>query len=79
MPDHYAVLGVSPYADYDQIVKAAKEMRVKVHPDRRKRAAGVLSEEELRAIDEEAARVGMAADILSDPELRLQYDFKVFV
>lgn len=79
LPDHYARLGISRYSTQEQVVRAAKEMRVKVHPDRRKRGLGVgLSGDELRVIDEEAAAVGMAADVLSDPDLRLKYDFKLF-
>ena len=37
-----------------------------------------LCGEEMRVIDEEAAAVGMAADISSDPDLRLKYDCKMF-
>ena len=79
-PDHYARLGISRNSTQEQVVKAAKEMRVKMHPDRRKRGLNGLrlSGQEMRIIDEEAALVGMAADILSDPDLRLKYDCKMF-
>ena len=61
-------------------MRTAKEMRVKMHPDQRKRGLNGLrlSGQEMRMIDEEAAAVGMAADILSDPDLRLKYDRKMF-
>ena len=76
LPDHYARLGISKHSSHEQVLKAAKEMRVKTHPDRLKRREG-LREEEMRAIDVEAALVGEAADVLSDPELRYKYDCKI--
>lgn len=43
-------------------------MRIKIHPDRLKKEC--MSDEEKLKIDEEAAKVGQAADILlSDPAL----------
>lgn len=51
-------------------------MRIKVHPDRLKRAGGLTVEQE-RAIDLEAKLVGQAADVLSDPGLRRGYDLKL--
>ena len=76
LPNHYARLGVSVDSSHEQVLKAAKEMRVKTHPDRLKRKEGLTVEEE-RAIDVEAALVGQAADILSDPILREKYDRNV--
>ena len=73
---HYETLGISPKCSHEEIIKAAKEMRVKAHPDRLKRAGG-LTEEQERGIDLEAALVGQAADILSDPVLRRMYDMKL--
>ena len=71
--DHYAVLGISPHSPHEQVVKAAKEMRIKMHPDRLKRQGGLTPEQEER-IDVEAALVGQAADTLSNPALRAKYD-----
>ena len=74
--DHYARLGIAKDSSHEQVLKAAKEMRVKTHPDRLKRREG-LTEEEMSAIDKEAALVGQAADTLSDPDLRYKYDCKM--
>ena len=74
--NHYQVLGIGRYCSHDEVVRAAKEMRVRMHPDRRKRLG--MTEVEMKVVDEEAARVGMAADVLTDPELRERYDVKVF-
>lgn len=72
----YEKLGIIPDSSHEQTVQAAKEMRIKVHPDRLKRVGG-LTEEQERAIDREAALVGQAADVLSDPVLRRKYDMKL--
>ena len=74
--NHYATLGISPRSSQEQIIKAAKDMRVKVHPDRLKRQGGLTTEREEK-IDVEAALVGQAADILSDPLSRAKYDRKL--
>lgn len=76
LPDHYERLGISKGSSHEQVLKAAKEMRVKTHPDRLKRREG-LTEEEIREIDVEAALVGEAADVLSDPGMRYRYDCKM--
>ena len=73
--DHYATLGVEYGASQDEIVIAAKAMRIKVHPDRVKRAEG-LTPAELDAIDERAKRVGWAADVLCCVISREKYDRK---
>ena len=52
-------------------------MRVMTHPDRLKRREG-LTAEQGKAIDKEAARVGEAADVLSDPLARALYDLKMW-
>ena len=46
---------------------------MKTHPDRLKRREG-LTEEIKHDIDAKAALVGQAADVLSDPTLRANYD-----
>ena len=47
------------------IAKAAKEMRVKVHPDKLIKLG--MPETEIGKINDTAARVGQAAEILLDP------------
>ena len=42
-------------------------MRIKMHPDRLKKPG--MSEEELKQIDEEAGRVGQAAELLTNPTM----------
>ena len=74
--NHYVTLGISPTSSHEQVLKAAKEMRIKVHPDRLRRAGG-LTEEQERKIDRDAKLVGQAADVLSDPVLRRMYDLKL--
>ena len=76
LPDHYKRLGISKDSSHEEVLRAAKEMRVKMHPDRRKRKEGLTVEEE-GAIDLEAKLVGQAADVLSDPNARLKYDCQV--
>ena len=64
--DYYARLGVGAYSSYEQVLKAAKKMRVKMHADLRKRRDGLTE-----------ALVGQAVDVLLDLDLRLKYDYKV--
>lgn len=73
---HYTTLGVSPRSSHEEIIKAAKVMRVMAHPDRLKRWGG-LTEEQEKAIDANAVIVGQAADILSNPLLRAVYDMSL--
>lgn len=73
---HHVTLGISQNSSHEQIMKAAKEMRIKMHPDRLKRQGG-LTQEQKKKIDVEAARVGQPADILSNPELRAKYGGKL--
>ena len=42
-------------------------MRIKMHPDRLKKPG--MTEEELKQIDEEAGRVGQAAELLTNPSM----------
>ena len=72
-PDHYATLGVDRWASQEEIVKAAKSMRIEVHPDRLRRKEGLTSTD-FDAIDEQAKKVGWAADILCDPVAKARYD-----
>ena len=77
LPDHYAILQVGPCATHEQIKSAAKRRRIEVHPDRLKKPG--MSESEVAKIDKEAAEVGQAAEVLSNPTLRQEYDRSVFV
>ncbi|KAA6408176.1 MAG: hypothetical protein FRX48_07918 [Lasallia pustulata] len=67
-PDHYATLGISRRSTPEEVAKAAEEMRIKTHPDRLRRKTD-LSPEALVKVDADAARVGWAADILSDTHM----------
>ena len=78
VPNHYATLHVDPYSSQYQIFKAANDMRIKTHPGRLKRQAGLTEEQEI-AIDGEAARVREASDVLTDPTLRRAYDRRMNV
>lgn len=49
-----------------RITEAAKRMRIQTHPDKLKKAD--MSAKEKAKIDETAADVGQAAELLSDPE-----------
>ena len=74
MPNYYATLGISPKASLAEIAKAAKMKRIEVHPDKCKKAG--MSERELKDIDKKAARVGQAADVLTNPKLKADYDLE---
>lgn len=73
-PDHYKTLGISSKASTDEIKKAARSMRVSSHPDKLKKPE--MSESELKQIDERAALVGQAADVLQNRDLKESYDLK---
>ena len=79
VPDYYAFLNIHPQSSHDEIVKAAKEMRIATHADRLKRVGVLLSAVEERRIDERAALVGQAADVLLNETLRRKYDSKMGV
>ena len=72
LPDYYAILGISSRASTDEIKKAAKKKRIEVHPDKTKKPG--MSKQEQDRIDEIAAQVGLAADILMDPVQKEEYD-----
>lgn len=72
LPDHYATLGINPFATNAEIKGAAKRRRVEVHPDKWKNQG--MSDSECAKIDAAAAKVGQAADILQDPEQKRDYD-----
>lgn len=61
MPDYYGVLGVSRDADAAAIKTAYRKLAQEYHPDRGGNA------QKFRAI-------GAAYEVLSDPELRKQFD-----
>ena len=72
MPDYYAILGISSRASPDEIAKAARKMRIETHPDKLK-TPGMSAREE-KKIDERAAGVGQAADVLMDSAQKRAYD-----
>ena len=75
MPDHYATLKLGPFATDEEIKSAAKRRRVEVHPDKLKKEG--MSESERAKIDEAAAKVGQAADVLQNLEQKREYDRKL--
>ncbi|KAL8655449.1 MAG: hypothetical protein Q9226_003042 [Calogaya cf. arnoldii] len=68
----YEILGVKLGSSPEDIKRAAKKRRVECHPDRLKRLD--MSTAELQAIEDRAQRVGGAAEVLLDPELRKRYN-----
>ncbi len=70
--DIYTILKVSPQSSPDDTKRAIRLRRIETHPDKRKKLG--LSKEEEVMIDEEAKLVGMAADILLDPEKRQKHE-----
>lgn len=64
--DLYGILGVSPSADSAQIRKAYRSRALRSHPD--------LNREHMRAAEREMVDLNVAAWVLTDPELRRQYD-----
>ena len=54
---HYPKLGTSPLSSHDKVLKVAKEMRVKTHPDPLRRQ-GRLTEGQEKRIDAEVAHCG---------------------
>ena len=73
MVDLYAVLKVSRSSTVEEIKTAAKTRRIEMHPDRLERQKG-LSDDRKEMIREEAKQVGWAADILTDPHGREEYE-----
>lgn len=76
LPDHYAALKLGPLATSEEIKSAAKRRRVEVHPDKLKKPG--MSDSERAKIDAAAAEVGQAADVLSNPEHKLEYDRQLY-
>ena len=75
LPSFYATLGISSFASSLEIKKAAKMKRVEVHPDRCIKPD--MSGSEKSKAYEIAAAVGQAADVLTDRELKSEYDRKL--
>lgn len=76
-PDHYATLNILRHSTHEEILVAAKRRRIETHPDSFKRRGGELAQEEVDRLEEEAKKVGWAADILSDVILRENYDARL--
>jgi hypothetical protein len=64
--DLYLILGVSPTADVEQIRKAYRSRALRSHPD--------LNRKNLRDAEREMVDLNVAAWVLTDPDLRQQYD-----
>lgn len=67
---------LGPLATSEEIKSAAKRRRVEVHPDKLKKPG--MSDSERAKIDAAAAEVGQAADVLSNPEHKLEYDRQLY-
>ncbi|KAK4698001.1 hypothetical protein P7C71_g166, partial [Lecanoromycetidae sp. Uapishka_2] len=72
LPDHYGTLAISRQSTAAEIKRATKLARVLSHPDKLKKPG--MSSKELREIDDFAAAVGQAADVLTDPVQKEAYD-----
>lgn len=64
--DLYGILGVNPRAGVEQIRKAYRSKVLQSHPD--------LNRQNLRAAEREMVDLNVAAWVLTDPDLRRQYD-----
>ena len=74
--NHYHTLGIHSWSSEADIARAAKSVRIACHPDKLKRQRG-LTQAQQDEIDENAKRVGGAADILTDPTAKAVYDSKL--
>lgn len=72
---YYTLLNVSPTASQEDVLRAARNARIKVHPDRLYRPG--LSQHSWAQIVEKAKEVGCAADVLCDVCERQKYDHSV--
>ena len=64
--DLYGILGVSPTAGVEQIRKAYRSRALRSHPD--------LNRKNLRDAEREMVDLNVAAWVLTDPDLRQEYD-----
>ena len=72
-PDHYAMLGIPSNSSAEEIIKASRQKRIEVHPDRLMNQQG-LTPQDLEAINSLAKNVGFAAEVLSNERSRRKYD-----
>lgn len=70
--DYYATLGVSRYANAEELKKAWKQKVLGCHPDKLPAAAG--SPRDKKRAEEAFRRVQVAYETLSDPRARAGYD-----
>lgn len=70
--DHYEILGVERDCDQSAIKKAYRELAREFHPDKNKNKG--LSESEMVEIRDTYMKIHKAFEVLSDPELRKEYD-----
>lgn len=72
---YYTLLNVSPSASHEEIFRAARNARIKSHPDRFHRSS--LSDQSWALTLDSAKEVGRAADVLCDERDRQKYDSDV--
>lgn len=72
---YYTLLNVGPSASHEEMLRAARDARVKAHPDRFHRSS--LSDQSWALILDNAKEVGRAADVLCDERDRQKYDSDV--
>ncbi|KAI8980247.1 hypothetical protein BDB01DRAFT_725241 [Pilobolus umbonatus] len=66
--DYYKILDISPNADLKEIKKAYRKKAHEWHPDK---YSGDLSKEE---VEHRMSEINQAYEVLSDPDMRQQYD-----
>ena len=75
--NHYETLRIHPSSSHCEVLRSARLQRIACHPDRLLNQKG-LSAKDMDDIQIWAKKVGQAADILSDPELRAKYDLEMY-
>lgn len=73
--DIYAILNIHSQCSHEEAKRAARQKRIVTHPDKLMREG--MSKAETDQIDEMAKLVGFAADIVSYPAKRQEYDEEV--
>lgn len=73
---HYDYLEVDKYANIGEIKKNYRTLALKFHPDKISQMSSNFSEVELENLRLLFLRIQEAYEVLSDPELRIQYDLQ---
>ena len=74
VPDYYAIIGCPMDSDAPAISRQIKKKQLEVHPD--KRVTSDMSVQEIAEINEQAALVNEAAEVLKDAQRKEPYDQK---